>query len=247
MSDADWVVDRGLLVLRDQINAAWPNRSKDSDGTIGDAAHAARDSDHNPESPAPAGNPDRQVDALDVTHDPAHGADMGRVSEAIRQSKDVRVKYVIFSRRIFYPTSRNGYAAWSWQPYSGSDPHTNHMHVSVNDVHHDETQLWEIGVSSVAADDVYMKNAALYDNNRIEALVKGWEVVKGTSVAPQGKGDEVWPVKALKKLQVDVTELVDRKPVAADVAAFKAALMDPEVLGALAKAINDDAAARMAS
>lgn len=151
MSDSDgWVVDRGLLVLRDQINAAWPNRDKGSDGTIGDAAHSARDSDHNPESPPPAGNPDRQVDALDVTHDPAHGADMGVVSEAIRASRDQRVKYVIFARRIVYPAARNGFTAWAWQPYSGSDPHTGHMHVSVNDVHHDETQLWEIGIDMTA-------------------------------------------------------------------------------------------------
>lgn len=143
---ADWVPDRSLPVLFGQVNAAAPNRRKDSDGMLGDAAHAARESDHNPESPPPPGNPDDQVDAGDVTHDPAHGADMGVVSEEIRKSRDRRVRYVIFNRRIFYGYDRPGLPAFTWAAYSGSDPHTGHMHVSVNDIHHDETQLWAIGI-----------------------------------------------------------------------------------------------------
>jgi hypothetical protein len=144
-----WVVDKGILRLREQLDAAYPNRSHASDGTIGDAAHSARDSDHNPESPAPAGNPNYQVDAGDFTHDPAHGADMGEVSEAIRQSKDRRVKYVICNRRIFYGTreaERNGCKAFVWYAYHGVDPHTNHMHVSVEDDTHDQAQDWQIGI-----------------------------------------------------------------------------------------------------
>src|SRR5262245_17692709 len=42
-----WRVARALERMRAQINAAFPQRSKDSDGTIGDAAHASRASDHN--------------------------------------------------------------------------------------------------------------------------------------------------------------------------------------------------------
>ena len=38
----------GGVRLRDQIDRRWPNRHKRSDGWIGDAAHAARKSDHNP-------------------------------------------------------------------------------------------------------------------------------------------------------------------------------------------------------
>lgn len=138
-----WVVDKGLLKLRDEINMLAPHRSTASDGFIGDAAHAGTVSDHNPQHPAPPGNPDYQVDAGDFTHDPAHGADMGRISEAIRRSRDRRVSYVIFNRRIF--SGPDGPAPFVWRPYTGtSDPHTNHMHVSVRDRTHDQDQDWVI-------------------------------------------------------------------------------------------------------
>jgi hypothetical protein len=139
-----WVVDKGILRLREQLDAAYPNRSHASDGTIGDAAHSARDSDHNPESPAPAGNPNYQVDAGDYTHDPAHGADMTVVSEAIRLSQDRRVKYVICNRRIY--SGPDGPMPWVWRTYTGTDPHTGHMHVSVRDSTHDQLQDWSIGI-----------------------------------------------------------------------------------------------------
>lgn len=141
-----WVADRGVLKLRAQVDAAAPDRATGSDGVKGDAAHAARTSQHNPEHPPPPGNPDYQVDAVDLTHDPAHGADMAVVTEAIRLSRDRRVLYVIFRGRIFSSYAANGRKAWEWGPYDGSDPHENHAHISVNDQHHDETQDWKIGI-----------------------------------------------------------------------------------------------------
>lgn len=143
---SDWVADLGVLKLRNQVDQAAPKRRKDSDGVKGDPAHAARTSDHNPQEPPPAGNPHNQVDAVDLTHDPDNGADMAVVTEAIRRSEDRRVRYVIFNRRIFSSYAANGRKAWEWGPYDGSDPHTGHGHVSVNDQHHDETQDWEIGI-----------------------------------------------------------------------------------------------------
>lgn len=117
-----WRVAGSLLRLRDQLNAAHPNRSKASDGTIGDAAHAASVSDHNPDA---AG----VVRALDVTHDPKHGLDAGELAEQLRRSRDPRIKYVISERRIF--AGFQGPQPWVWRPYTGSDPHTSHVHVSV--------------------------------------------------------------------------------------------------------------------
>lgn len=138
-----WDVARSLDVLLAQINALAPGRDRSSDGSIGDTAHQGTTSDHNPED-KPGNEPD-EVDARDFTHDPHHGADMGVISERLRLTRDRRIRYVIFNRRIFagYPVPAR--AAWTWGQYSGDNPHTHHMHVSVNDVDDDDTTPWRIG------------------------------------------------------------------------------------------------------
>jgi hypothetical protein len=125
MGSSTWRVAASLLHLRDQINAAWPARNKASDGTIGDAAHQAGTSDHNPRVVSALGTTP-VVLALDVTHDPGHGCDTYAVAEQLRLSRDRRISYVISNHRITGPSH-----GWNWGPYGGTDPHTNHMHVSV--------------------------------------------------------------------------------------------------------------------
>lgn len=143
---AEWRVVRSLLTLRDQINALAPGRSKASDGTVGDAAHQAGTSDHNPARYSALGSTP-VVCALDVTQDPAHGADMGPIAEALRLSRDRRIGYVIFNRRITGPNH-----GWAWDRYSGSDPHTNHMHVStVHTAAADDTSPWRISSAPAAS------------------------------------------------------------------------------------------------
>lgn len=123
-----WRVARSLSVLRRQVDGLAPGRSKASDGTIGDAAHASRDSDHNPwVVDAGVG----VVTAMDITHDPAHGCDAGALAQRIVAGRDPRVKYVISNRRIANSASIGGAAPWTWRPYGGSNPHEKHVHVSV--------------------------------------------------------------------------------------------------------------------
>lgn len=117
-----WRVARSLDVLLDQLNAAAPGRSKVADGSIGDAAHSARTSDHNPDD-------FNVVRARDYTHDPQHGADMNVIAESLRQSRDPRIKYVIWAGRLF--DTRPQFSPWQWQPYHGANSHHHHMHVSV--------------------------------------------------------------------------------------------------------------------
>ena len=95
-----------------------------------------------------------QVDAADIGHDPEHGADMGRVTEAVRLSRDRRIRLVIFNRRIFSSYAQDGVPAWTWRPYNGENPHDKHAHFEVNDIHHDETQPWQIGINMSWTDDV---------------------------------------------------------------------------------------------
>ena len=125
---ARWRVAKALLALRRQVDTKAPRRDKTSDGTIGDAAHATRSSDHNPwVLDGGAG----VVTAMDVTHDPAHGCDAAALAESIRRSRDARVKYIIWNRRIANSSRVDGAAAWAWRAYTGTNPHSKHVHISV--------------------------------------------------------------------------------------------------------------------
>jgi hypothetical protein len=121
-----WRLAKSLAALREEINALSPNRSKVSDGTIGNAEHATRSSDHNPwVTDGSTG----VVTALDITHDPAHGIDSQKIADALTASRDARIKYVISNRRI--ASGEAGREPWSWRPYGGKNPHDRHVHLSV--------------------------------------------------------------------------------------------------------------------
>jgi hypothetical protein len=125
-----------LVRLRTEVNATWPTRSKASDGWIGDAAHAARASDHNPDNSG-------RVHAIDVT---VAGIDKARL--IARAIADPRTAYVISDRRIWenpaaYPG--RGY----WRAYTGTNPHVAHVHISSRrGSWADSTASW--GVSTAA-------------------------------------------------------------------------------------------------
>jgi hypothetical protein len=135
-----WRLARSLVSLRDAVNAKWPNRDRRSDGTIGDPRHAANASasDHNPWL-AVGGT--GVVRALDID---VNGIDAGWYAEQLRllgAAGDSRLAgggYVIFNRRITR-------ASWSgWNVYTGSNPHTSHVHVSLsrNPAGFDDPRPW---------------------------------------------------------------------------------------------------------
>jgi hypothetical protein len=126
-----WRAARSLDVLLVQLNVMAPNRSKISDGAIGDTAHSARKSDHNPDA-------QNIVRARDYTHDPAGGLDCHWLAAQLAASRDPRIKYVIWDRRIWQG---------SWKPYSGSSPHIKHLHLSVvAGPAADDTTAWNLGL-----------------------------------------------------------------------------------------------------
>jgi hypothetical protein len=106
------------------VNKRWPKRDKASDGTIGDAAHATRVSDHNPWMVVAGVG---VVRARDIDKD---GIDAAWLAEQLRKlgaAGDPRLTgggYVIFNRRITSPDFSH------WNEYTGSNPHTGHVHVS---------------------------------------------------------------------------------------------------------------------
>lgn len=156
---------RSLEKLLEEVNTLAPSRSKASDGWIGDQSHQVRQSDHNPNSKG-------VVTAIDITHDPANGLDCNVLAEALRNSRDPRIKYVIFNKRAFDPYNLKG--NWNWQPYSGSNPHTKHLHLSVRG-DYDNTAPWQIGGEEMITEADARKLQAVYKdiaNKDVEAGVR---------------------------------------------------------------------------
>lgn len=122
--------------LRAEVNAKWPNRSKASDGLLGNAAHSARTSDHNP-------NAHGSVNAMDVT---ASGIDTDVLIAAAKKHPSVR--YIIHKSRImnrdignFRPRYYGG---------KGKNPHNTHVHISLYQRRsaEDDTRSWGLGKPS---------------------------------------------------------------------------------------------------
>ncbi len=140
---------QSLQKLRAEVNARWPNRSKASDGWLGDAYHQRSKSDHNPVGFA--NGPDHGtagvVHAIDIT---SRGIDTTAVLNAV--IGDARVWYVIYNRTIW---SRN--YSWKPRPYFGAS-HTTHIHVSLRADSHSaavraerDARPWLAGVASASA------------------------------------------------------------------------------------------------
>ena len=140
----NWRPAKSLLKLWKQVDAKFPGRRKGDDGMIGDSDHEKRSSDHNPWVDWDGSQ--GVVTALDITHDKAHGCDCNVLAEAIRGSKDSRVKYIIWNRRIANHAAIGGASAWAWRSYGGDNPHNKHMHISVKAerAKYDDESAWSI-------------------------------------------------------------------------------------------------------
>jgi peptidoglycan hydrolase-like protein with peptidoglycan-binding domain len=117
---ASWFLAPCLAQLRDEVDAAFPRRSKKSDGTIGDAAHSARTSQHNPND-MNDDVPNGAVTAIDIT------ATNAALRAAVLKAAigHPNCWYVINNEKIWSSTYD-----WEEQEYTGTNPHTDHIHVS---------------------------------------------------------------------------------------------------------------------
>lgn len=113
--------------LRKQVDRRWPKRDRRSDGWIGDRAHQARKSDHNPDSKG-------FVHALDIDadldkNDPKAAQRLANQLVAYAKSGKPgadRIKYVVFNDRIASGTYKSTYWEWRGSGYG----HRHHIHVS---------------------------------------------------------------------------------------------------------------------
>ena len=108
--------------LREQIDDCFPERSRKSDGWIGDARHQkAGTSDHLPDK-------DGTVRALDIDANLDSRANTSAyLSDQIREcaKRDKRVKYVIHKGKIASAKS-----FWRWRTYNWINRHDHHIHIS---------------------------------------------------------------------------------------------------------------------
>jgi uncharacterized protein YraI len=136
-----WRLAASLRTFFEQVDGRWPARKRKHDGTIGDAAHASRSSDHNPREDT-TGKADGVVTALDLTDDPDAGCDCDAIAVALVASKDPRIKYIIWRGRIVSSKVQ----PWKWRPYTGENKHMLHLHLSVDadPALHDDDRPWAL-------------------------------------------------------------------------------------------------------
>ena len=115
------------VAVREQADALWPDRSRTSDGICASPKHTAA----NPTSDHELGN------AVDLTHDPAHGVDTYWLADQLRIHGDPRIKYVISNGRIWNPS-----ISPNWRTYSGSNRHDHHVHISIHASARNDARPW---------------------------------------------------------------------------------------------------------
>lgn len=109
--------------LREQIDDSFPDRDRKSDGWIGDAAHASRPSDHNPD---PSNGIVRAIDVdKDFDSRPSTGAYLADQIRLCAKSGEKRISYVIYAGKI-----ASAKKSWSWRTYDGINRHDHHIHIS---------------------------------------------------------------------------------------------------------------------
>ena len=124
--------------LREEINHRYPRRDTASDGWLGDAAHRQRRSDHNP-------NGAGVVRALDVDKD---GIPAGSIVELVRKMGKAGDRRLVGGYLIWQAQIAGTHTGWNWHKYTGTNPHTQHFHVSFADQSSDYDRRGSWGIKS---------------------------------------------------------------------------------------------------
>lgn len=153
---------RSLDTLVAEVNALSPDRSKISDGGLGDLAHSSRTSDHNPNA---AGVWRARDFTDDDTDDDRDGGDFGDVFDCDWLAEQLVAMY---HAPVVHPAMRSGaYTIYKgriysydrrsegWRPYFGPNAHDHHLHQSVATAAsgYDSTAPWLTEEDDMFTDD----------------------------------------------------------------------------------------------
>ncbi|WP_328465548.1 hypothetical protein OHA21_43875 [Actinoplanes sp. NBC_00393] len=200
-----------LVRLRTDFNTLFPGRGRGSDGWIGDPAHQARDSDHNPDERG-------LVHAIDVDADLGPGVDMRDFVEFVvarcRSGKEKRLTYVIHNRIIWSASY-----GWVGRRYTGDNPHTAHAHFSAssNPARENNTSSWhleEVPVALTPADKDWIAGQILAQTKvAVTGLLDeiGKAAGRGTHNQKLGR-TETTIGQAIQETNFKVDQLADADP-----------------------------------
>lgn len=192
-----WRLAKSLQVLLSEVDAYAPRRDTSYDGTIGDAAHQARASRHNP-------NAYGVVTALDITHDPQGGMDAHALARRLVLDPHPDLAYIISNRE-----SASRSRGWVWRPYTGSSPHDRHIHVAVGTgpdsdprPPYDDAIAW--GVDPQGGDeDMTPEQERLLKLGRLSDLARSYDadIIKALIEGDRAKATELESAKAVAVAQ----------------------------------------------
>jgi hypothetical protein len=195
---ADWRLNPALTGFREAVNARYgARRDMESDGTIGDRAHSARTSDHNPDS-------DGSVDAWDMDVDVnGRGKPYAADVEALKKVFEAHESssYWIHNDQIARRSTD-----WKRESYSYAGPgrnrHEKHVHWNTRQSRENSTAPWVLAGQPEVPDMTPDQAALLRDANYVLAG-KSWPNPAGT-----GKVDmrtwAAWMTGAVKALATAV-------------------------------------------
>lgn len=192
---ATWRVAESIKTLQRQLRPLAPAAPAVAFGTIADSVHAET-SQHYPKIyPGLGSTP--VVCAGDFPK--AGSLNPRAVLDAIRLSRDPRVLYGISQGQQFSSYPAHGYPPYTWRPYSGSDGHFDHGHLSVvGDKRADDPRLWQIsptpqGDNDMTPDESNLLTAVAW---RVDSATFGADKIRGGPYA----GEPNWLVQQVKAL-----------------------------------------------